>query len=92
MIQGFFRQSSALGRSSGFDFRMSLRKSTQVILRPALLTGKGGEDALPAYLHTSKRPSNRELPANIRYKIHPRAQISTRLVLGIFMSSISGAM
>ena len=91
VIQGFVRQASALGRSFGLDCRTSPRKFSQAILRPLFLTAEGREDALSTCLHTSRRLWNRGLPATIRYKIHPRDQMSTLLVLGFEVSSASGA-
>ena len=92
MIQGFVRQTSALGRSSGFGCGTSPRKFSQATLKPLFLTAEGREDALSTCLHTSRRLWNMGLPAAIRYKIHPRDQMSTLLVLGFEVSSASGAM
>ena len=93
MIQAFFRQSSALGLFCDSGCRTSPRKSTQAPLKPLSLTAWGGVDALKAYLHTYWRLLNRRLPANIRYKIHPRDQMSIRLVMGFTVSlPSSGAM
>ena len=44
------------------------------------------------YVITSWRSLKRGLPATIRYKIHPRDQMSTLLVLGFDVSGTSGAM
>ena len=92
MIQGFVRRISALGRSSGLGCRTSPREFSQAILRPLFLTAEGREDALLTCLRTSRRLWNVGLPATIRYKIHPRDQMPTLLVLGFEVSSTSGAM
>ena len=92
VTQGFVRQSSALGRSSGLGCRTSRRKSSQATLKSLFLIAEGREGAVSTYLHTSRRLLNRGRPASIRYKIHPRDQMSTLLVFGFEVSSISGAM
>ena len=92
MIQAFFRQSSALGRSSGIGCRMSQRNETHGILKPMLSSSRGEEDAVRAYFHTWTGSLNKRLPANILYKIHPRDQMSTLLDFGFDVSCISGAM
>jgi len=92
VIQGFFRQSSALGRTFGLGCRMPRRKSIQRILKPMLSSGRGEEDAAWAYLNTSTKSLNKGLPVNILYKTHPRDQMSTLLVFGFDVSCTSGAM
>jgi len=71
---------------------MSRRKETQEILRPMLSSGRGEEDAVRAYLKTSKGSLNMRLPVNILYKTHPRDQMSTLSVFGVDVSCTSGAM
>lgn len=44
------------------------------------------------YLNTSRGSTKSDVPANIRYRVHPRDQMSTLLVLGFDVSSVSGAM
>ena len=92
MIQVLSRQALALGRSSGLGCRMSVRKFIHGSLKPKFSRVMVGVDVVMAYLYTSERSLNSRRPANIRNKIHPRDQISTLLVLGIGVSSISGAM
>ena len=91
IIQPVLRQSSALGRSSGFGCRTSRRKSSQVTLKPAFLTAGGGEDVAITYLYNLVWVLNKGLLVTIRYKIHPKDQMSVLLVLGVDVSSISGA-
>jgi len=92
MVQAFFRQASALGRSSGIGCRMSRRKETQGMLKLMLSSARGEEDAVRAYFNTSKESLNKRLPASILYKTHPRDQMSTLLVFGCDVSCTSGAM
>ena len=86
MIQAFFRQSSALGRSSGIGCRISQRKEIQGILRPMSSSARMEEDAVRAYFHTWTGSVNKRLPANILCKIHPRDQMSTLLDFGCDVS------
>jgi len=64
----------------------------QESLNPAPPTAGGRAGAVTVYLYTSGGSLNSRQPANMRYKIHPRDHISTLLVFGIDVSSISGAM
>ena len=69
-----------------------MRKVIHGLLKPKFSKVRVGVDLVIAYLYTSERSLNSRRPANIRNKIHPRDQISNLLVLGIDVSSISGAM
>ena len=61
-------------------------------LRPLFSSARDGTGVVMAYRYTSDESLNSKLPANIRYKVNPRDQMSTLLVLCFDMSSISGAM